>query len=75
MKLIDGDLLTGVYANYNLRLDQIKVYGFDYDFTLAHYTDALQPLIYDLAKKHLVSEVSFKLSILSEGIVRRLWIT
>lgn len=51
-------MMAGVYANYNLRLDQIKVYGFDYDYTLAHYTRALQTLIYDLAKEHLVKEVN-----------------
>ncbi|CAM6125583.1 unnamed protein product [Calypogeia fissa] len=56
---------NGVYTNYNLRLDQIKVYGFDYDFTLAHYTEALQPLIYDLAKKHLVSEYRYPESCLN----------
>ncbi|KAH8965472.1 hypothetical protein BDL97_04G120300 [Sphagnum fallax] len=46
----------GVYANHNLRLDRIQVYGFDYDYTLAHYTEELQSLIYKLAKEHLVHE-------------------
>lgn len=44
--------------NKNLRLDKIQVYGFDYDYTLAHYSSNLQSLIYDLAKKHMVDEVS-----------------
>jgi hypothetical protein len=39
-------------------LDRIQVYGFDYDYTLAHYTEELQSLIYKLAKEHLVHEVS-----------------
>lgn len=47
---------SGVYANHNLRLDGIGVYGFDYDYTLAHYTPDLQTLIYELAKEHLVKE-------------------
>ncbi|KAH7373349.1 hypothetical protein KP509_17G051200 [Ceratopteris richardii] len=47
---------NGIYANHNLRLDGIRVYGFDYDYTLAHYTPDLQTLIYDLAKEHLVKE-------------------
>eukprot|EP00250_Pteridium_aquilinum_P001422 c11618_g1_i2 orf=584-2458(-) len=47
---------SGVYANHNLRLDRIRVYGFDYDYTLAHYTPDLQTLIYNLAKEHLVKE-------------------
>lgn len=48
----------GIYANKNLRLDNIQVYGFDYDYTLAHYSANLQTLIYDLAKEYLVNEVS-----------------
>ncbi|KAH9314644.1 hypothetical protein KI387_023271, partial [Taxus chinensis] len=46
----------GIYANDNLRMDQIEVYGFDYDYTVAHYTGSLQTLIYDLAKEHIVKE-------------------
>ena len=44
--------------NKSIRLDLIQVYGFDYDFTLAHYSANLQSLIYDLAKGHMVNEVS-----------------
>ncbi|CAM6012545.1 unnamed protein product [Sphagnum balticum] len=46
----------GVYANHNLRLARIHVYGFDYDYTLAHYTNHLQFLIYNLVKAQLVAE-------------------
>ncbi|KAJ7955707.1 5'-nucleotidase domain-containing protein [Quillaja saponaria] len=48
----------GIYVNKNLRLDNIQVYGFDYDYTLAHYSANLQSLIYDLAKEHMVNEAS-----------------
>lgn len=48
----------GIYVNKNVRLDQLQVYGFDYDYTLAHYSSDLQTLIYDLAKEYLVNEVS-----------------
>ncbi|CAJ1944903.1 unnamed protein product [Sphenostylis stenocarpa] len=48
----------GIYVNKNLRLDKLQVYGFDYDYTLAHYSSHLQTLIYDLAKEYLVNEVS-----------------
>lgn len=51
--------------NRNVRLDDIQVYGFDYDYTLAHYSEHLQSLIYDLAKKHLVNEVSCQWSFVS----------
>lgn len=49
----------GIYVNKNLRLDNIQVYGFDYDYTLAHYSEHLQSLIYDLAKKYLVDELKY----------------
>ena len=51
-------LILGIYVNKNLRLDNIQVYGFDYDYTLAHYSSNLQTLIYDLAKEYMVNEVS-----------------
>ncbi|KAI4335497.1 hypothetical protein L6164_014137 [Bauhinia variegata] len=49
----------GIYANKNLRLDRLQVYGFDYDYTLAHYSPCLQTLIYDLAKEHMVKELRY----------------
>ncbi|KAI5675663.1 hypothetical protein M9H77_06613 [Catharanthus roseus] len=49
----------GIYVNKNLRLDNIQVYGFDYDYTLAHYSANLQSLIYNLAKEHLVNEFKY----------------
>ncbi|CAA0820006.1 HAD-superfamily hydrolase- subfamily IG-5-nucleotidase [Striga hermonthica] len=49
----------GIYVNKNLRLDNIQVYGFDYDYTLAHYSADLQSLIYDLAKEYLVNELRY----------------
>ncbi|XP_029129922.1 5'-nucleotidase domain-containing protein DDB_G0275467 isoform X2 [Cajanus cajan] len=49
----------GIYVNKNLRLDQLQVYGFDYDYTLAHYSSDLQTLIYDLAKEYLVNELRY----------------
>lgn len=57
LSLIDSILFVGIYVNKNLRLDNIQVYGFDYDYTLAHYSSDLQSLIYDLAKQHMVNEV------------------
>ncbi|XVE63461.1 hypothetical protein DITRI_Ditri07aG0022500 [Diplodiscus trichospermus] len=49
----------GIYVNKGIRLDLIQVYGFDYDFTLAHYSANLQSLIYDLAKEHMVNEFKY----------------
>jgi len=44
-----------IFANNELGLRHIDVYGFDYDYTLASYSDALHFLIYDLAVMELVS--------------------
>ncbi|PIA37021.1 hypothetical protein AQUCO_03100046v1 [Aquilegia coerulea] len=55
----------GIYVNKNLRLDNIQVYGFDYDYTLAHYSANLQSLIYDLAKEHIVNELRYPESCMS----------
>ncbi|KAG5559609.1 hypothetical protein RHGRI_009214 [Rhododendron griersonianum] len=49
----------GIYVNKNLKLEDIQVYGFDYDYTLAHYSSNLQTLIYELAKEHLVNELRY----------------
>uniref|UniRef100_M4ETK6 Pectate lyase superfamily protein domain-containing protein n=1 Tax=Brassica campestris TaxID=3711 RepID=M4ETK6_BRACM len=49
----------GIYVDKNLRLDNIQVYGFDYDYTLAHYSSDLQSLIYDLAKQHMVNDFRY----------------
>ncbi|KAJ0965695.1 hypothetical protein J5N97_026833 [Dioscorea zingiberensis] len=49
----------GIYVNKNLRLGDVQVYGFDYDYTLAHYSKNLQSLIYDLAKEYLVNELKY----------------
>jgi len=59
--LWDGTVsrVSGIYVNKNVKLDDLQVYGFDYDYTLSHYSEHLQCLIYDLAKKHLVNEVWF----------------
>lgn len=54
----------GIYVNKNMRLDNIQVCGFDYDYTLAHYSDNLQSLIYNLAKEHLVNELKYPSSCL-----------
>ena len=43
-----------VFANTELNLDEIEVYGFDYDYTLATYKEAVEEFIYQEAKKALV---------------------
>lgn len=45
----------GVFANNELHLADIDVYGFDYDYTLAVYKESLHELIYELARDRLVN--------------------
>ena len=44
----------GIFANNELELSEIDVYGFDYDYTLAAYSSELHNVMYDLAVKNLV---------------------
>lgn len=44
----------GVFCNSTLHLRDIAVYGFDYDYTLAVYTTAVNKLLYDLAIDRLI---------------------
>lgn len=51
----------GIFANNELSLRYIEVYGFDYDYTLASYSDALHDLIYDLAVDVLINHYGVSL--------------
>jgi hypothetical protein len=71
---------AGIFANNELDLQKIKVYGFDFglflflsfeikmiqflDYTLARYKPTLHSLIYDHAKKFLVKNLRVKISLL-----------
>ena len=43
-----------VYANNELELSDIDVYGFDYDYTVACYSDTLDRVIYDMGRENLM---------------------
>ena len=43
-----------VFTNSELSLGRVLVYGFDYDYTLVHYTEAVETHIYNQAKERLV---------------------
>ncbi|KAK6057977.1 HAD superfamily hydrolase, 5'-nucleotidase, partial [Cooperia oncophora] len=53
-----------VFANNELDLGTIDVYGFDYDYTLAVYTRHLNALIYKLALHRLISQFKYPENIL-----------
>jgi HAD superfamily 5'-nucleotidase-like hydrolase len=50
---------SGVFTNGELALNEVDVFGFDYDYTLASYTAQIQPLIYRLAVEHLTSRLGY----------------
>ncbi|MEQ2197596.1 hypothetical protein XENOCAPTIV_000807 [Xenoophorus captivus] len=43
-----------IYANNEVSLEEVDIYGFDYDYTLAQYSNELNMLIYDTAKAFLI---------------------
>ena len=48
-----------VFCNRELRLDRVDVIGFDYDYTLASYTTALQEFIYEKARDYLLERLRY----------------
>ena len=44
----------GVFANAELNLSNIDIYGFDYDYTLASYKTTVEKYIHDVARQALV---------------------
>ena len=57
-KLVDE---KAVFANNELSLRDVSVYGFDYDYTLAHYTEELNNVIYQMSLNRLIDD--YKVSI------------
>lgn len=45
---------SAVFACNELDLDEIQVYGFDYDYTLACYKPSLNDLLYNLGRDTLI---------------------
>jgi HAD superfamily 5'-nucleotidase-like hydrolase len=54
-----------IFCNRNLRMDSIKFIGFDMDYTLALYTEAMEHLQADLVLKRLVEQFGFPVECLS----------
>lgn len=46
----------GVFACNELDLSEVSVYGFDYDYTLAHYKPSLEHLLYNLGRDMLLEK-------------------
>lgn len=53
---------TGVFSCNELDLSEVKVYGFDYDYTLACYKQSLHYLLYNLGRDMLIEKYKVWLS-------------
>lgn len=72
MRLLPLDLLppevcsllnpAAIYANNEISLHDVEVYGFDYDYTLAQYADALHPEIFSAARDILIEHYKVRLA-------------
>ncbi|KAJ2225048.1 hypothetical protein IW143_000249 [Coemansia sp. RSA 520] len=48
-----------IFPNTELRLSKVRTYGFDYDYTLARYTDKLPSTIYTMLRDVLVTHMQY----------------
>lgn len=53
---------AAIYANNEISLRDVEVYGFDYDYTLAQYADALHPEIFSAARDILIEHYKVRLA-------------
>lgn len=53
---------AAIYANNEISLRDVEVYGFDYDYTLAQYADALHPEIFNAARDILIEHYKVRLA-------------
>lgn len=49
----------GVFVNNEIDLKKVKIYGFDYDYTLAYYNVSLYKLIFNLARDTLIEKYKY----------------
>ncbi|XP_064615785.1 5'-nucleotidase domain-containing protein 3-like [Liolophura sinensis] len=55
---------AAVFANNEVKLEDIDVYGFDYDYTLASYKPELHHLLYNLGAEALIKQYRYPEEIL-----------
>nr|XP_020467469.1 5'-nucleotidase domain-containing protein 2 [Monopterus albus] len=48
-----------IYANNEVNLAEVDIYGFDYDYTLALYSNALNSMIYNTARSFLIEHFKY----------------
>ena len=57
-----------IYANTYVDLGAVDTVGFDYDYTLVHYTEELLTLLYEMALNRLVNDRHYPLEMLTCGL-------
>lgn len=57
-----------IYANTYVDMGKVDTIGFDYDYTLVHYTDTLLELLYDMALTRLVNDFYYPGEMLTAGL-------
>jgi hypothetical protein len=62
------DQQDAIFANTYVDLGKVDTVGFDYDYTLVHYTDELLELLYDMALKRLVNDRHYPLEMLESAL-------
>lgn len=58
-----------IYANNEVDLSEVDIYGFDYDYTLALYSNALNTLIYNTARSFLIEHFKVCRTVVASSVV------
>ena len=58
-----------IFANTYVDLGNVDTVGFDYDYTLVHYTEELLTLLYSMALNRLVNDRHYPVEMLQAGLV------
>ena len=51
--------VTEVFPNTDVNMKSLNVIGFDYDFTLVHYTDDIHYFIYRTARDYMIDHMRY----------------